>query len=101
MSGAPSPVLVEFSDGLPDTSVAKKLVYSGGSFREISDQARREWVLLAPLVQSKEPPPPELIAVGYEEWYAEADAKDRTRMLGYLDMLYEMTLDLAEEEEEE
>lgn len=52
-------------------------------------------------MESQEPPSAELIALGYEQWYLEADRVDRTRMLGWLDMLYEMTLDLAEEEEEE
>lgn len=101
MGDAVNPVLLDFAKGLPDTSIAKTMVHKGASFREISNQARKEWELLAPNVNSEGAATPELKEAGYEAWYAEAVPEDRTRMLGMLDMLYEMTLDLAEEEEEE
>jgi hypothetical protein len=101
MSEAPNPILVEFAEGIPETAVSSRLVHKGASYREISNQARKEWELIAPLVESEEPPTAELVALGYEEWFIDAVPEDRTRMLGRLDMLYEMTLDLAEEEEEE
>ncbi|QPJ62110.1 MAG: hypothetical protein G3M70_09610 [Candidatus Nitronauta litoralis] len=101
MSEAPNPILVEFAEGIPDSALSKKLVDKNAPYREISKQARKEWELIAPLVESEEPPTKELVAMGYEEWFNDAVPEDRTRMLGRLDMLYEMTLDLAEEEEED
>lgn len=101
MADAPNPVLLSFVKHLPDESAVKKLVTQGAPFREISEQANLEWKLIAPVISSDEPPTPELIRMGYETWYKEADTEDRTRMLGWLNMLGEMALDLAEEEEEE
>ncbi|MCA9482997.1 MAG: hypothetical protein KC553_04630 [Nitrospina sp.] len=101
MADGPNPVLLSFVKHLPEESVVKKLVKSGAPFREISEQASLEWKQIAPVVSSDAPPTPDLVRMGYEAWYKDADAEDRTRMLGWLNMLGEMALDLAEEEEEE
>ncbi len=83
----PNPVLLSFVKHLPETSPAKLKVLAGASFRDISGQAGEEWKHLAPISREEEIPEG-MIDIGYAEWLKEADAEDRTRMLGWLKMVH-------------
>lgn len=102
MSPSSNPILLSLAKPLPHNAPTKILIESGAPLRDIAGQAKVEWTCLATHVQNplgKDERPGWLKENGYAEWLKDADQEDRTRMLGWLNMIHDMARDLAEEEE--
>jgi hypothetical protein len=94
------PILEELSRQLPDSAHTSQFIQQASGFEQIATQARKDISCLEHLEGSQEDgktAKADLEESGYRVWLESSDSDARLRVLGALQMIADLSEDLAEE----
>ena len=100
MDSKAHPILEELSRQLPDSAHTFQYIHESSDFGKIVTQAQMDIACLENLegcLEDGRPAKAVLEESGYREWLRESDQDKRLRLLGALQLIADVSEDLAEE----
>ena len=96
-----NPILSDLAKQLPDTAQTSSLINECKNYKEIAIQARSEMVWLKKYdfwTDEGQEIKRSLTENGYEQWLRDCEEDDRLRLIGVLELIFELCEELEEEE---